>query len=172
MERAKNRDNDAFPLGMVLRGRPDAAARLSGSQDYPGIRGEVQFYQTRRGLLVRAEFWGLPRAEAPCKERIFGFHIHEGGSCAGDWANPFAGAGGHYNPRGCPHPSHAGDLPPLFGNDGRALAVFLTDRFTVREILGKTLIVHDRPDDFTSQPAGNAGTRIACGVIEPTGRGF
>ena len=83
-------------------------------------------------------------------------------------ADPFAGAMSHYNPKGCEHPYHAGDLPPLFGNGGSALSLFLTNRFSVREITGKTVIIHDRPDDFTTQPSGNSGTKIACGVIERT----
>ena len=60
-------------------------------------------------------------------------------------------------------------MPPLFSNRGYALQAFLTDRFTVGEILGRTVIIHDGTDDFTSQPAGNAGARIACGVIRKAG---
>ena len=79
--------------------------------------------------------------------------------------DPFAGAMTHDNPENCAHPAHAGDLPPLFGNNGRAAAAVLTDRFTVREILGKTVIVHANRDDFTTRPSGDAGTKIACGEI-------
>lgn len=79
--------------------------------------------------------------------------------------DPFADAMSHYNPNDCEHPHHAGDLPPLFGNDGFALLLFLTSRFSVDEIIGKTVIIHDQPDDFTTQPSGNSGTKIACGVI-------
>jgi Cu-Zn family superoxide dismutase len=57
-------------------------------------------------------------------------------------------------------------MPPLFGNQGYAFLMFLTDRFTAREIIGKTVIIHDKPDDFTTQPAGNSGNKIACGVIQ------
>ena len=80
----------------------------------------------------------------------------------------FADAMSHYNPMGCEHPYHAGDLPPLFGSNGSALLLFLTDRFSVKEVIGKTVIIHDRPDDFTTQPSGNSGTKIACGVIRKT----
>lgn len=121
--------------------------------------------------MVYAEIRGLPHAASDCCERIFGFHIHEGGSCSGNDEDPFMDAGPHYNPHDCEHPCHAGDLPPLFGNGGFALTAFLTDRFSVREIIGKTVILHERPDDFTGQPSGNAGRRIACGVIFPSGRG-
>ncbi|MFR5863801.1 MAG: superoxide dismutase family protein [Acutalibacteraceae bacterium] len=114
----------------------------------------------RRGRL------GLPSAQGACSGRFFAFHIHEGSACRGSATDPFSAAGSHFNPAGCPHPFHAGDLPPLLGCDGDALSVFLTNRFRVDEVVGRTVIIHDQPDDFTTQPAGNAGSRIACGVIE------
>ena len=72
----------------------------------------------------------------------------------------------HYNPKDCEHPYHAGDLPSLFGNNGLAAAAFLTDRFFVDDVIGKVVIIHDHPDDFTTQPSGSSGTKIACGVIQ------
>ena len=57
-------------------------------------------------------------------------------------------------------------MPPLFGNSGRAWLAFLTDRITVDEIIGKTVVIHSAPDDFTTQPSGNSGSKIACGAIE------
>lgn len=57
-------------------------------------------------------------------------------------------------------------MPPLFGSSGYAYLAFFTNRFTVPEILGRTVVIHDIPDDFTTQPAGNAGMKIACGVIQ------
>lgn len=86
-----------------------------------------------------------------------------------DEANPFADAMTHFNPEDCPHPYHAGDLPPLWGSDGYAFSVFLTDRFSVEEIVGKTVIIHRQPDDFTIQPSGSARQKMACGVIRPYG---
>lgn len=150
----------------TLRRRPDAWAVISGSETYPGISGIVRFYQTRAGVLVAAEASGLPADAEPCGKNVLGFHIHSGEECAGDETDPFAAALGHYNPDGCPHPAHAGDMPPLFVNRGYAFEVFLTDRFSVREIIGRTVVIHSSPDDFTSQPAGNAGTKIACGQIK------
>ena len=100
---------------------------------------------------------------------IFAFHIHSGGTCSGSADDPFRDAQGHYHPENCPHPAHAGDMPPLFSNKGYAAQAFLTGRFTVREIIGRTVIIHAGTDDFTSQPAGNAGARIACGVIRRPG---
>ncbi len=148
---------------------PDAIAEVAGSSDYPGIRGKVRFYQTDKGVLVSAEIYGLPTAKSAvppnCQNDIFAFHIHSGSSCTGNANDPFANAMTHYNPENCPHPYHAGDLPPLFGNNGYAWMKVLTDRFTVSDILGKTILIHSAPDDFTTQPAGNSGTKIACGVI-------
>lgn len=132
----------------------------------PNISGVVRFFETTAGVLVYAEIRGLPNASVKCGGNVFGFHIHEGGVCSGTPEDPFAAAGAHYNPDGCRHPQHAGDLPPLFGADGLALSVFLTNRFTCREIIGKTVIIHAMPDDFVTQPSGGAGAKIACGVIK------
>ena len=121
--------------------------------------------KTRSGVLVAAEISGLPAGKEPCGDRVLGFHIHSGEQCTGDAADSFAAALGHYDSDGCPHPEHAGDMPPLFSNHGYAFQVFLTDRFSVREIVGRTVIIHSAPDDFTSQPSGNAGTKFACGRI-------
>ena len=56
-------------------------------------------------------------------------------------------------------------MPPLFGNSGRAWMVFLTDRISVDEIIGKTVVIHSNPDDFVTRPSGNSGVKIACGEI-------
>ena len=153
-------------LVMALCRRPDAQTTVRGSEEYPALSGVVRFCQTRRGVLVFAEVSGLPEPVGECENRFFAFHIHSGGQCAGDSADPFAGALAHYNPEDCPHPAHAGDFPPLLSNHGYALQLFLTNRFTVREIIGRTLIIHTGPDDFTSQPGGNSGSKIACGLIK------
>lgn len=143
-----------------------AIAEVAGSPKYPGIRGRVTFKQQPTGVLVTAEMRGLPFSDIQCKNRIFAFHVHEGTSCRGNEEDPFADAKGHYNPRGCPHPYHAGDMPPLFGNKGYAYLSFFTDRFTVHEIIGRVVIIHSHPDDFTTQPSGGSGEKIACGKIK------
>lgn len=153
-------------LVSALSQRPHAVASVKGSTQYPAIHGVVRFYQTAHGVLVAAEMAGLPAPGEQCRAPVFGFHIHSGGDCSGNDSDPFAAAMTHYNPHNCPHPYHAGDLPPLFGCHGRAFSAVLTDRFSVREILGKTVIVHAAPDDFTTQPAGNSGQKIACGQIK------
>lgn len=152
----------------ALLGRPQAQASIAGSESFPDITGWVRFYQTNLGVIVYAEVGGLPHSSRPCQERIFGFHIHQGAGCGGSGDEPFPHAMSHYNPMDCQHPYHAGDLPPLFGNSGLAVSAFLTDRFLVEDVIGKVVILHDRLDDFTTQPSGSAGTKIACGVIQRT----
>ena len=151
-------------LFAALHGKAQAAASMAGSESYPDISGTVRFFQTNQGVIVCAEIYGLPRGGSACHERIFGFHIHEGPDCCGGMDGPFPNVMSHYNPDGCQHPYHAGDLPPLFGNDGFAFSSFLTNRFAVNDVIGRTVIIHDHPDDFTTQPSGNSGTKIACGV--------
>lgn len=135
-----------------------AIARIHGGGDFPMLRGTVRFFQRCDGVLVEAEVTGLPRTETG----FFAFHIHEGGSCS---AADFSQTGSHFNPGGTRHPNHAGDLPPLLAVCGKAWMKVLTDRFCVEEILGKTVVIHAEPDDFHTQPSGNAGRKIACGVI-------
>lgn len=160
-------DNRFINLRAVLKRSPDALARISGSPDFPQIDGSVRFYQTDHAAVVAAEVYNLPAPPSRCTSAVLGFHIHSGDRCSGNESDPFADALAHYDPHGCPHPYHAGDLPPLFSCGGHALSLFLTDRFTVSEIIGKTVIIHSKPDDFTSQPSGNSGIKIACGIIEP-----
>ncbi len=142
-----------------------ARADVAGSTVYQSIRGTVTFRQTPRGVIVNAEISGLPSGEGECSGRFFGFHIHNGGACTGTEADPFADTLTHYDPHGCTHPFHAGDLPPLLGANGRAVSMCLSDRFKVTDIIGKTVVIHSAPDDFSTQPAGNSGIKIACGVI-------
>ena len=78
-----------FHLLSVLRGRPQAAASMAGSEGRPEISGTVRFYQVNEGVIVWAEINGLPLPERPCQERIFGFHIHKGTDCGGNMDDPF-----------------------------------------------------------------------------------
>lgn len=167
MSESRNKVFHPSPFLSILQQPPRAAARVLGAPDYPEIAGNVLFYETGAGVLVTAEISGLPSGAANCPSPVFAFHIHAGESCTGNETDPFADALGHYDPKRRPHPCHAGDMPPLFGNGGYAFLAFFTDRFTAEEILGRTVIIHGGPDDFTSQPAGNAGAKIACGVIVP-----
>ncbi|NLT64781.1 MAG: superoxide dismutase family protein [Clostridiales bacterium] len=155
----------AYFIRQIRCRRPDAVAIVSGSDKYPDLHGLISFCQTDMGVIVTSEVWGLPDPEENCVKPVFAMHIHSGTSCTGNAEDPFADAGQHYNPGGCEHPSHAGDLPPLFSNNGMAWSSVLTNRFTVQSVLGKTVIIHRQPDDFTTQPSGNSGAKIACGVI-------
>lgn len=136
---------------------PFAIAKIKGGEQYPDITGTVKFFNTSQGVIVFSDISGLPQTET----NIFAEHIHQNGECEGD----FESAGAHFNPTDAPHPQHAGDLPPLFSASGNALSIVLTDRFTLNQIVGKSVVIHEDPDDFTSQPSGNSGKRIACGVI-------
>lgn len=140
-----------------------AEAKISGSKDYRNVKGKVTFVQKKDGVVVTAEIFGLP--EVQCGSGVFGFHIHEGRACTGNAADPFLDAGMHYNPKNCPHPYHAGDLPPLFSEKGRAYMSFVTNKFKLSEIIGRAVIIHSGPDDFKTQPSGNSGEKIACGII-------
>lgn len=161
-----------MPLNIIstLQKRPNAFALVKGSSEYPQICGKVQFHQTQSGVIVMAEINGLPISSEKCKSPIFAFHIHSGESCSGNKEDPFADALMHYNPDDCLHPYHAGDMVPLFGNNGFAFSAFLTDRFSIEEIIGRTVIIHSSPDDFMTQPSGNSGAKIACGKIVHIGR--
>ena len=134
---------------------PQATAQLAGSLQYPRLRGLVRFYEGPDFVLIAVSVHGLP-------DGFYGFHIHEGDGCGGD---QFSDSKGHFAPQGGAHPDHAGDLPPLLACGGEALALVRTCRFRLCQILGRTVIVHRDPDDFHSQPSGNAGEKIACGVI-------
>lgn len=138
---------------------PYATAQIHGGMEAPQLSGCVQFYQKNGCVLIVAKISGLPKES---ETGFFGFHIHQGENCSG---TDFSGTGSHYNPFDQAHPKHAGDLPPLLACQGNAYLSVKTDRFSVADIIGRTVIIHSDPDDFHSQPAGNAGTKIACGVI-------
>lgn len=104
------------------------------------------------------------------------FHLHEKGDCS---APDAASAGPHWNPTAEAHgkwgtaPFHHGDVGNLVADaNGKATLIFTTDLWEIgsgdeHDIVGKSLIIHAKPDDFTTQPTGNAGGRIGCGVIIP-----
>ena len=143
-------------------GAPGAVACVQGGAENPGLHGKVKFIPHRDGTVVVAEISGLPESEAG----FFAFHIHEGGDCRGDG---FPDTLGHYNPENMPHPRHAGDLPPLLSCGGKAYLAVVTDRFHVKDVIGRTVVIHSHPDDFHTQPSGGSGSKIACGVIRRTG---
>ncbi|MEP6678338.1 MAG: superoxide dismutase family protein [Betaproteobacteria bacterium] len=149
----------------VAPGGPAAVADLApttGNQ----TSGTVTFAQRGDKVVVVAKVSGLTPGQ-------HGFHLHEKGDCgSGDGMS----AGGHFNPFTKPHGSplapdhHAGDLPMLAaaGNGNATLEIelgLMTIGSGAGDIVGRAVIVHKDPDDFTTQPTGNSGARVACGVI-------
>ncbi len=152
-------------------GSPAATAGIAGGPLRPEIRGTVNFYTVPNGTWVCIEVDGLPpyqpsrNGEDPVGPH--GFHIHESGTCqVGEPQNPFQAAGGHWNPANQPHGNHAGDFPVLFSNNGYARMCFFTSAFKPEQVTGKAIIIHNNPDDYRSQPGGNSGKRLACGIIQ------
>lgn len=150
--------------------RMKAFAEIRGGPLAPQIKGIVTFEDVPGGAWVCAEVAGLPPYQPAQGDNPpigpHGFHIHELGNCEpGDPETPFQGAGEHWNPTNQPHGNHAGDFPVLFSNQGRARMCFFTDKFKVNQVVGKSVIIHQNPDDYRTQPAGAAGKRLACGVV-------
>ncbi len=141
-----------------------AHAVISGGNGYPDIRGYATFEQTEKGVLVTVRLRLLP-VDSTRDGGLFAMHIHDGESCTGDFNDQFSNAKTHYNPTEKSHPHHAGDLPTLIGCNGAAYLSVLTNRFTIDEIVNKVIVIHNDRDDYTTQPAGNSGIKIACGKI-------
>ena len=126
------------------------------------VAGSVVFRQDGNALIVQTQASGLmPGAH--------GFHVHEFGDCS---APDASSAGGHFNPTGKPHgrpdqaESHAGDLPALIADaKGNVRQMDRLTGVSASDFVGKSVIVHAGPDDYKTQPTGNSGDRVACGVI-------
>lgn len=148
-----------------------AVAHILGGPLDPKIRGTVVFTEVPGGVKVAVEVKGLPKFKPSSggspQVGPHGFHIHEAGNCSvGNPNDPFMSAGSHWNPTNQPHGNHAGDFPSLFSNDGYAKMIFFTNKFKVDQVIGKSVIIHESPDDYKTQPSGNSGRRLACGVIK------
>jgi Cu-Zn family superoxide dismutase len=138
------------------------------SRSGSNVKGTVDFVSQGHDILVTGKFSGLkPNAEQ-------GFHVHEKGDCS---ATDATSAGGHFNPNTASHgmpgsgSNHAGDMPNIKSdNNGNAIYSAKLSGFSVSSgpsgILGRSVVVHRDPDDYKSQPAGNSGPRIACGLIQ------
>jgi Cu-Zn family superoxide dismutase len=148
-----------------------AVAYITGGPLAPNLRGTVTFTDVAGGTEVSVEVDGLPPYKPAANGNPpvgpHGFHIHERGTCTvGNPAEPFTAAGEHWNPTNQPHGNHAGDFPALFSNNGYSRMTFYTNKFSVSQVIGKAVIIHESPDDYRTQPAGAAGRRLACGVIQ------
>lgn len=144
----------------LLLQRPCYTAVISGSEKYPEIHGTVSFFKACNGSLVVAEIFDLPS-----DHEVFAMHIHNGTECSGNSKDPFANAGSHLNLLNEEHPFHTGDLPALFSNDGYAWTAVYTNRFQPAQVKGYPVVIHADPDDYHTQPSGNSGEKIACGII-------
>ena len=148
--------------GMNVAKAQAVLAPTAGNQ----VRGVVTFTADGDKVRVVADVTGLPPGS------IHGFHVHELGDCS---AGDASSAGGHYNPTGHQHsgppmPRHAGDLGNLQADsEGKAHLDLVVDNMAIgcgpAMILGRGVIVHSGSDDLKTQPTGNSGSRVACGVI-------
>ena len=132
------------------------------------VSGRVQVMSMGNGVHIAGDVGGLDPGSA------HGFHIHEKGDCS---AVDASSAGGHFNPTSAPHgraettPHHAGDMDNIVADcDGVAhvnmhVGGLMLGGGGPTDIAGRALVVHAQPDDYTSQPSGDAGARVACGVI-------
>jgi len=151
--------------GMIGTPPPAAVATLAPASG-SSVTGTVSFAQQGGKVLVRADVSGLPPGG-------HGFHVHENGDCS---AADATSAGGHFNPLAKPHGNpglgehHAGDMPMLEADaSGHAKLNVVLEPMSLgggaADVIGKSVVVHKDVDDYKTQPAGNSGARIACGVI-------
>ncbi|MEF2073302.1 superoxide dismutase family protein [Consotaella aegiceratis] len=147
---------------------PETVSVEMKMQDGTGV-GTITLMQTPNGVLLSNDLSGLPDGE-------HAIHLHETGACEGD----FSSAGGHYNPTSMEHGYkseggvHAGDMPNFTAVNGIAKFdhvdpnVSLVDGDApLNDADGTAIIIHDGADDYESQPSGDAGSRLACGVVYP-----
>lgn len=163
-----------LPTVLVMTAFSEEACRTAATADLINTKGEsvgqATFTETPHGVLIHASAKGLPAG-------WHAFHIHEKGACT---PPDFKSAGGHFNPgvhtHGYESPtgSHAGDLPNVSVDEHGDLDIeFLADKVTLGKAEnslfdedGSALVIHAGKDDYTTDPAGNAGDRIVCGVIK------
>ena len=146
----------------------DAMAAMATLQNAEGQSvGEVRFVREAGGVRVIAHLQNVTvEASGP-----HGFHVHENGVCE----PPFDSAGGHFNPTGAEHacppdtPRHAGDLGNIeLAEDGSGHLELTTDLLSLdgaSSVIGKAVLLHGHVDDCASQPSGDAGPRLACGIV-------
>jgi superoxide dismutase, Cu-Zn family len=157
-EKESNADNDIATAKAIMEA--SSGSNVTGQATFTAERGKVRF-----------EFSVQNLSPGP-----HGVHLHEKGDCS---AADASSAGGHWNPTMKPHGRrgegtayHKGDVGNMeVGEDGKGTLNLLVEGWTIggadsTDILGKSVIIHEKADDFESQPAGNAGSRISCGVIK------
>lgn len=159
----------AIAFGAVQAQAQDAATAAMNNTDGKSV-GEVQLQAVPNGVHIKADLQGLPPG-------THAFHIHETGACE---TPDFKSAGGHFNPTDANHGwldaggPHAGDFPNIHVPDSGALTVEYFNMMvtmaegpnSVFDDDGSAIVIHESSDDYTTDPAGEGGSRIACGVIE------
>ena len=163
----------AAAFAMAVATPASAEMAIAALKDKSGKAvGDVDLSQTPNGVLLKLSIKGLSPGE-------HAFHIHAVGKCDA----PFESAGPHFNPGNHKHgmmfgPGHAGDMPNLHVLQSGELTVEVLNSAVTLEkgkpnslfdADGSSIVIHDKPDDYKSDPAGNAGDRIACGVIQASG---
>ncbi len=170
---ATNKDQPAH--GPMMAASPvSAVATLQAGAESQGFSGTVTFTPAAGGLHLVADLKGAPPGP-------HGIHLHENGQCTHDdpAGKHFSSAGGHFNPTGAPHacpatdPRHAGDFGNVtVGADGTGhldLDVSQISLSGANSVVGKAVILHAGADDCATQPSGNSGDRLACGVVQLQG---
>lgn len=144
---------------------PSAMATLQGEDK--DLTGTVTITQEGAGVKIVADVSGVK------KDGKHGFHVHENGQC--DHTGHFKSAGGHFNPGNAVHacpptdPRHAGDLGNIDISGGKGHLEITSSTLTLSSLAGKALILHAGEDDCKTQPTGNSGDRLACGVVSQEG---
>lgn len=157
--------SDSTKKKPVVRRSVSAIAVISGNTS-EGITGEIRFTRLKKGVRVTGEIYGL----TPGKH---GFHVHDKGACD---KPDFTSAGPHFNPSGTKHGSmhsetrHAGDFGNIIADDyGVAKFTFIDYSISFKgdnNVIGRSVIIHEKEDDLKTDPSGNSGNRIGCGVIQ------
>lgn len=159
-------------VALAFTGAPASAQSATAAmKDKDGKdAGTVELMETPHGVLLTAKLKGLPAG-------THAFHVHETGKCE----PPFKSAGGHFNPEETKHGLlaeegyHAGDMPNIHVPDSGELTIEVMNTeitldkeedYSVFDDDGSAIVIHEGGDDYKTDPAGDAGPRIACGVIE------